>query len=144
MSLSRYAVEQNINPVLIMSSYVVTHIKNANPAGGDEWRNACGNLEMFTLHIALRMFEMLSATSSSLVIIISFLNGSVTTNAKKNYNTNSIQIRTDRPTDRQERCVAHKLTTFFHRAIHSLLESETLQLGEQQKKFFFVPRRQIN
>ena len=63
MSLSKYAVEQNINPVLIMSSYVATHIKNANPAGGDEWRNACGNRDIFTLHMAVKMLEMLSATT---------------------------------------------------------------------------------
>jgi len=55
------------------------------------------------------------------------------------YITNS--IRTDGQTDRQERCVDNKLTaltTFFHRAIHSLLESDALiimQLGEQQKNF---------
>ena len=89
-SLSRYEVELNIAPVLIMSSYVVTHIKNWSPSGGDDSMNACGNLDMLKLHIAVRMLEMLSAVTSSLTMIIIFLNGSVTTNAK-NYITNSIQ-----------------------------------------------------
>ena len=96
-SLSRYEVELNIAPALIMSSYVVTHMKNLSPTGGDDSMNACGNLDMLTLHIAVRMLEMLCAVTSSLTMIIIFLNGSVTTNMKKLYSTiaNSIQMQSD-------------------------------------------------
>ena len=84
-TLSRYAVGQNIIPSLIMSSYVVTHMKNSSPTGGDDSMNACGNLDMLTSHIAVRMLAMVCAVMSSLTMMSVFLNGSVTTNAKKNY-----------------------------------------------------------
>jgi len=64
-------------------------MKNSSPTGGDDSMNACGNLDMLTSHIAVRMLAMVCAVMSSLTMMSVFLNGSVTTNVK-NYITNSI------------------------------------------------------
>jgi len=120
-----------------MSSYVVTHMKNSNHTGSDSM-NWCGNLDILTSHIAVRMLAMVCAVTSSLTMMSIFLNGSVTSNAKNYIRLSQTASRSgqtdrqtgaqtasrsnqtffcypDRPTDRQKRHV-----------LYMMLESDSL------------------